>query len=126
MGRTLLQLARAYEAVAVYAQALQLDPDDVATALELGKVLSDLSHYSEALLVYERILRQAPHTAEAHVGKGYILWMLKRYKEALVAYDCAVQFDPRYVPLLQWRESLPLPEKAPEQGLRVCEEYPFA
>ena len=83
------------EALAVYAQAIRLDPHNAGAYNSKGDMLDELGRYEEALVAYEQAIRLDPDYAVAHNNKGDVLNKLKRYKEALAAYGEAIRLNPK-------------------------------
>ena len=110
----LFNLANAYylnrkqyeEALAVYDQALCLDPNLAPAYGNKGNTLRNLKRYEEALATYDQVIRLDPNDALAYYNKGNVLGDLKRYEEALVAFDQALRLDPNLAPAYIGKEKL--------------------
>src|SRR5579885_1181721 len=108
-GIALDKLGKLQDALAVYEQAIRLDPDYFAAHHNKGLALLQLRRYEEALAAYEQAIR----VYEAHASKGkgltqhddfsltntydqkgIVLRRLGRREEALAAYEQAIHLDP--------------------------------
>ncbi len=94
LGIALAFLKRNEEALAVYEQAIRLDPNLALAYNNKGTMLTFLKRNEEALAVYEQAIRLDPNLALAYNNKGAMLTFLKRNEEALVAYEQAIRLDP--------------------------------
>ena len=82
------------EALALYEQAVRLDPNDADAHLRKGMTLDGLGRYGEALAAHGQAIRLDPNFARAHNNKGIVLDDLGRYGEALAAYEQAIRLEP--------------------------------
>ena len=88
-------LRRYEEALAVYEQAIRLDPDNIHTYKSKGDALHSLQRYEEALVAYEQVIDLDSHYAYAYKSKGDTLNSMERHPEALAAYEQARQLGYR-------------------------------
>jgi tetratricopeptide (TPR) repeat protein len=95
-GLIALREGRLDAALALFAQAVSLDPHDVAARCNLGVALQSQNRLAEALTCYEEALAMAPDNAEAHYNAGNVLYGLGRRHEALARYDRALELAPDY------------------------------
>jgi tetratricopeptide (TPR) repeat protein len=82
------------EALAVYEQALRLDPQDEDLYLAQARVLVSLKRFDEALVACQRAQELAPTKPSVYKERGDIQTSQKQYAEALAAYQKAVELDP--------------------------------
>jgi len=82
------------EAVAVYREALALEPDNATAHSNLGNSLAVLGQTDQAISALERAIRLQPDFAKAHNKLG-VLWFKKRqWKRAIASFKRAVAFHP--------------------------------
>jgi cytochrome c-type biogenesis protein CcmH/NrfG len=72
-GDTLLQGHRDNEALAIFREALWLDPQNAGTELGLARTLATSGSYSESLQHYEEALKLSPDNYDALQGQAYVL-----------------------------------------------------
>lgn len=82
------------EALACYARALGLSPDDPDILLPMGAALHDLDRHDEALAAYRRIIERAPASAALYHNRGNTLLALDRFEEAIDSYARALALMP--------------------------------
>ncbi len=92
-GNLYLKAKRYQEALTVFEQALQLDPDDAVAYNGKGLAFFELKRYQEALAAFEQAVVLNPKFVHAYGNKGMALYELKRYQEALPALVKAIQLD---------------------------------
>lgn len=110
-GIALDRLGKPQEALALYEQAIRLDPDHFAAHHNKGLALLQLGRHEEALAAYEQAIRLYEANASKGKGlmqhadfsltttydqKGIVLRRLGRLEEALAAYEQAIRLDPTY------------------------------
>jgi tetratricopeptide (TPR) repeat protein len=76
-GAVLESLGRASEAIAVYNQGLQLDPNHIKMRIKRGWVLVARGKYEEARSDFQYVTSRHPDHAEAQTGLGYTHACLK-------------------------------------------------
>jgi tetratricopeptide (TPR) repeat protein len=81
------------EALAIYEQALRLDPNNAAAYSGKGDTLRQLNRETEALAAYGQALRLDPNDSTIYSSKGDIHRSLFQYEEALAAYGQALRLD---------------------------------
>jgi tetratricopeptide (TPR) repeat protein len=91
------------EALAVFREILQIDPNNAHAHGWEGATLYLLKQYAKALAAREQALRLGSTDKENWLGKGQALFQLKRYGEALIAFDQALQIDPNYASTYGWK-----------------------
>ena len=77
-GDALFQEKRYDGALALYDQAIQLDPQYETAYIGKGNALSALNRYQEALSVYEQAIQLDPNLASAYIGKNKIFEQLEK------------------------------------------------
>ncbi|MBX9745551.1 MAG: tetratricopeptide repeat protein, partial [Hyphomonadaceae bacterium] len=86
---------RLQEAVQLYSQALQLDPNHADALHMLGILLSQAGQPQNAVPMLERALQLKPGVAEIHANLGVALRRAGRAGDALARFDRATQLDPK-------------------------------
>lgn len=80
------------EALLLYDQLINLEPNDAAAHLKKGHILLRLGKYEECLLSFERAIMADKNLIDAdfYAYKAYALGSLQRIDESLDAYDAAI------------------------------------
>jgi Flp pilus assembly protein TadD len=93
----LFHLGRHAAAVALWEEAVALDPTDTLTQLNLGMQYLNSSDIGAAQSKVEQVIEQEPHNARAYNLnlRGVILQRLGRLKQARGAYAVALELDPQ-------------------------------
>lgn len=90
---------RADEALPFYADALRLEPDDLAALYYGGVAAWSAKQLDLALERLNRAIALAPQpTAEVHYHRGLVLASLNREEEAVADYQHALALKPDYAP----------------------------
>ena len=84
------------QALAIFNEAIKLDPKLAEAWYNKGSVLYNLGKYNEALEAYDEAIKLDPKIAGAWGNKGGVLYNLDKYDEALEAYDEAIKIDPEF------------------------------
>ena len=99
LGRAMLQLHRAQEAVDAFGTALGLR-DDAVDWGNLAIALEAMDRTPEALSAAQRAASLAPELAALHANVGHLLYRLGRPREAAAALHRALAFAPRAADVL--------------------------
>jgi tetratricopeptide (TPR) repeat protein/tRNA A-37 threonylcarbamoyl transferase component Bud32 len=91
---SLSELRRYNDALAVYDQALALDPHSAWVWARKGRVLRQLKRYPEALETFAQALNRHPTFAWAWYNKGIVHERLGEYAQAQAAYQRAAELRP--------------------------------
>ncbi|MDQ2904423.1 MAG: tetratricopeptide repeat protein [Ktedonobacteraceae bacterium] len=109
------------ESLAIYDQALLLNPDDPIAHSGKGDLLGDLGRYEEALQAYRQALHLDPDDGEVCYAKARTLRYLGHYEEALQAYEHALHLKPDDGEVY-YAKALTLRDLGRyEEALQVCE-----
>ncbi len=84
------------EAIALYDQALELNPNYVLALADKGNALCSLGKYDEAIICYDKALEINPNYVAALADKGVALNSLERHMDALVPLDRAIELNPEH------------------------------
>src|ERR1019366_7222963 len=93
-ARVAAQQKNSETAVALFEQALAINPDHAGALNDRGNALRDLGRHEEALAGYDRALTIEPSHALALYNRGNALMDLARHAEALASYDRALAVEP--------------------------------
>lgn len=93
-ARVAAQQKNSETAVALFEQALAINPDHTGALNDRGNALRDLGRHEEALASYDRALTIEPSHALALYNRGNALMDLARHTEALASYDRALAVEP--------------------------------
>ncbi len=85
------------EAVENLRRAVEAEPGDAATRVNLGTALEQRGDARAAAEQYEEALRLDPGLREAHYGLGHLLERSGRDEEAIARFRAAATEDPTYV-----------------------------
>ncbi len=88
------------DAIAFYAEAIQLEEENPRAWFGRGATLAKLQKWEEAIAAYETASQIKPDFSEAWFGKGTALTKLQRFDGAIAAYAKAIQIKPDF--LLAW------------------------
>ena len=100
LGYALQHLGRQVEALAAYAQAVTLMPDDLDAVMSRGRVLANLRRYTEAAADFAKATRLMPQNPDAWNNLGNVLLDLEREADAVDAYDKALALRPNFAQVL--------------------------
>jgi tetratricopeptide (TPR) repeat protein len=84
-------------ACVAFARALSLQPNHVASWLNMANASADLDDFVSAETMYQTAIRLDPTLAEAHASLGYLLTMLGRLPEAIEACEAAIDLRSDFV-----------------------------
>ena len=95
-GINLMADEKLEDAIAVFEQALRVDPDNIETLMKLGYARFHIDDHSEALKIYDKILDIDVTNPEAWNLKGLVHYEQKNYSKALDSVEKAIESDPTY------------------------------
>ena len=95
-GTALNALGRPEEAVAAFALALAVRPDDAEAQLNCGNALADLDEATQAEQHVRHAIACDPDMAEAHASLGHLLASQGRLPEAIAANEAAIALRPDF------------------------------
>lgn len=93
-ARALQEQRRDLEALQIYNQSIQLDPNLADAYANKGYILNKLGRYQEALTALDQAIRLNPNHTKAYEAKGFALNALSRYKDAFHILDRAILLNP--------------------------------
>jgi tetratricopeptide (TPR) repeat protein len=97
LGHSQQQLGRFDEAIAFYARATQLDPNDAGLFTRLAGCLDAARRPREALTAYDTALARNPRFPPALEGKARVLSGDGRAAEARTLFNAALTADPKFL-----------------------------
>ena len=86
----------ALQAMDVYRQLLEIDPQHAAAHINLGTLLYNQQNFVDAEKSYRRAIEADAHYALAHFDLGNVLDETGRLEEAVEAYEAALKINPQY------------------------------
>jgi tetratricopeptide (TPR) repeat protein len=94
LGVAYLNLQQWQDAVEVYQNALEIDPDNVWCCGNLGYAFLKLERWRESVLIYEKTVKFISNNCwhYHHLGDG--LLQLKRWEDAVNAYQRSIALNP--------------------------------
>ncbi|MEG3932433.1 tetratricopeptide repeat protein [Microcoleus sp. T2B6] len=93
LGNSLQESGRFNEAVAVYKQAIELNPNFSWSYHSLGDVLLKLEKWEEAVAAYKNAVELNPDFSWSYHNLGDALLKLRRWEEAAAAYRCEIALN---------------------------------
>jgi tetratricopeptide (TPR) repeat protein len=93
-ANTLDDLGYTQEAINVYKQILQYEPNEHESLNNLGRLHISLREYQEAMNSYERAIGIQPNKYQSWDGRGIALIKLGNYQEAIKSFDEAISIQP--------------------------------
>ena len=105
------------EAVVLYGDVLEHDPELLPAWLGRGRCLVDLSDYAAAMSDFTRAEDVAPDDPMPPYEMGNLFFARKEYGKSIGYYDTALQADPNHAPSLARRGSAHLQRKDPALAL---------
>jgi tetratricopeptide (TPR) repeat protein len=84
------------EAIAIYRQVIELEPEYAAAHINLGTLLYNRQNFVGAEKHYRLAIKADPRYALAHFDLGNVLDETERIEEAIIAYRTAIQLAPTY------------------------------
>lgn len=84
------------QAILLYEEMLQLDPDYAPGYINLGTIYFHLRQFEKAEELYRRATQKDPNYVLAFFDLGNVLDELERSDESVAAYERAVELAPRY------------------------------
>jgi tetratricopeptide (TPR) repeat protein len=93
-GINFMNLKNYNEAIKAFEEAIETNPDDYETYLELGNAYYYVKKFKDALYYYDKALEINPNLDYLWNNKGLALIALKRNDEALKYYDKAIRINP--------------------------------
>lgn len=83
-------------AMMAYQTAVDLNPSDVETYVQLGLLHFKQKDFNNARLIYEDAIRLSPNNPRLYSNLGYLYWMQNSIEEAETLYKQAITLDPFY------------------------------
>jgi tetratricopeptide (TPR) repeat protein len=94
LGSVLSEKGKVAEATALFADALQREPQFAEAHNKLGVALADQGRLADAIPHYEAALRSKPSLAEAHYNLGNALAAQGKLEDAIAQYHEALRLRP--------------------------------
>jgi tetratricopeptide (TPR) repeat protein len=117
LGHDLKKKGRLDDAIAIFQQGLQTEPDDAASENDLGNALCAEGKVAEAITHYEKALQIKPVFMEAQFNLGKALRQEGNMDEAITHFQQAVDIKPDFVPALVNLANGLLQEGKPEEAV---------
>jgi tetratricopeptide (TPR) repeat protein len=92
-GNLLARGGQLERAIALYRQALQENPSNFSTVIDLGNALVQTGQMSEAIALYQTALSEAPNAADLWLSLGQALWKQGDAEGAIAAAHHALSFN---------------------------------
>jgi hypothetical protein len=96
LGTVLKKQGRLDEALALFCQAINNQPDYGEAYNNLGITLSKMGRMEEAIAAYQTALRCQPHAPEPQNNLGVMFQLARQLPEAITAFERAVRLNPDY------------------------------
>jgi len=96
-GTELGQAGQHEDALACFANALEIDPKYGAAWYNRGSTFGSLGRHEEALICYTQALEVDPHLFDAWERKAHALASVGRYEEAVACFTKALELAPQSI-----------------------------
>jgi tetratricopeptide (TPR) repeat protein len=94
-GLNLYNKGKYMEAIIVFDEAIEIDPQYTAAWCHKGFAFDELGRHEDAIKAYEKAIEIDPQLAEsALIENGQSLYGRGKYDEAISAFDLVIQLDP--------------------------------
>ena len=93
-GNAKYELGLYHAAIADYAAAIRLKPDDADAYYNRGNAKHNLKQYNAAISDYTQAIRLKPNHADAYNNRGIVKAELGQYFPAISDYDTAIRLKP--------------------------------
>lgn len=91
------------KAIALYTQAMQVNPNYDEAYYWRASAKYALSQYKEAIPDYDKAIELNPNNAEAYYYRALTNYNLAAYKETLPDFDKALELNPDVASMYRWR-----------------------
>lgn len=98
IGRQYMQFERYLEAHHEFAKALNLEPENIAAAIQMAKCLSRTGDKEGAIILLKKSLESQPKNTDAKVQLGILYHSLQRLSDAHREWQEALSVDPENRP----------------------------
>jgi len=78
-------------------QALRLEPDDIGTLLNAGRLAQALGRIDQAIMIDQFVVARDPVNARAHYNLGVDLMFAGRHDEAITSWRTTLALSPDYI-----------------------------
>ena len=89
-------LGRYDEAIVIYQEAIDLDPQFASFHYKLGNIYRAQQRYTEAEIAYESAIKLAPQHSRIYYEMGIMYFQQRLYYKAEAAYSKAIELNPQY------------------------------
>jgi len=96
-GNALDRMGRALDAVSAYRRAVELDPDNIGFAFNLGVCLTKIKKYPSAVSTLQQVAKAQPNNFEAQLYLAISLDKTGRHEQSLSHYLQVIELQPGHV-----------------------------
>jgi len=96
LGVLFKQMGREHEALYANQKAIEFDPQDIESHINLGVILNKLGRYKDAEINYRKVISLKPNFAEAHNNLGNTLKEMGKLKESQTSFMEAISLKPNF------------------------------
>ena len=119
LGQRALNLGNPKEALGIFTQVLNLEPNHQKALVKKGNVLGKLGKYQQAIPFYNKALQIDENDLLALINKGLALHYLQKYEDALKFYDKALLQKPDSTTILYNKASSLIRLNKIQKGLEI-------
>ena len=83
------------EAIRIFDQILEIDPNNVKALSHKGIVLVKMKNFEQSLIYFNKALELQPNDIQILKNKAITLTHLKEYPDAISTYEIILEIDPR-------------------------------
>ncbi len=88
------QMEKEPEALYANQKAVEFDPQDIESHINLGAILNKLGRYKDAEIIYKKAISLKPNFAEAYNNLGNVLKEMGKLKESQASFMEAISLKP--------------------------------
>lgn len=122
-----LELAKQFQqqqnwqkAIALYQQAIQLQPDAQDTYLHLNNCLKDFAEPEQAIAIYRQLIQQHPAQPEPLIYLGQIFSSQKKWSEASSIYQKVIQIQPNFWQAYLYLAEVKIQQRQWQEVISIC------
>ena len=121
LGQRAVNLGNPKEALTIFSQVLNLEPNHQKALVKKGNVLGKLGKYQQAIPFYDKALEINENDLLALINKGLALHYMKKYEDALYLYEKALRQKPDSTTILYNKASSLIRLNKIQQGLDILQ-----
>lgn len=101
-GKALLELGHLEEAIAVFQEAIRIQPDLTEAYLCMGTAYGQLQDWDRSRVAFKAAIKLNPESSVGYHGLGGSYMFQGRYGEAIEAFQEGIRLNPSDMDLRKW------------------------